>query len=504
MKEKTGKKTQGHDNTDLNDVRTFQVPFDLYKPNENIHISKYNSSKITKEEIINLAVKFHLKGDIKTAAKYYQLFINNGFEDHRIFSNYGSILKVLGKSDEAVRLLRKAIEIKPDFAEAYSNLGNIFNDFGKLNEAEIYLRKAIQLKPDFVNAYNNLGNTLRKFGKLKEAEVLLRKTIKLKPDFVNAYNNLAAILQDLGKLEEAEIFLNKAIKLEPTNNMTKNALLNLLTIYKPNNLSVNYLYLINEEFRAINIHRNNVDIITDEDSIKIYRDGLKIYNKYNLDINTSLSQIYKRNHINLNCIRHKMIFNQHKIIPEFCFGCYKVQVDVISIIELIKLFLLFNNLNLKNNNTRKCIIELRPEIPGFYKGVIYCSSVKESLYVSSQLDSQLKDNIRSDLKSIVKRGCSEYPLLFPQYKELGIPPNQVMDYEEEWRSIEIEFDMDKKDWPSPTKNIEGFNLNNFLIMRNWVAYAQRIGDESVSKITNETIKGFSAINQLNKDFNYQF
>ena len=44
-----------------------------------------------------------------------------------------------------------------------------------------------------------------------------------------------------------------------------------------------------------------------------------------------------------------LIFKQKKIIPEFCFGCYKVQVEVDSIIELIKLFLVFNQLKLENN-----------------------------------------------------------------------------------------------------------------------------------------------------------
>ena len=55
-----------------------------------------------------------------------------------------------------------------------------------------------------------------------------------------------------------------------------------------------------------------------------------------MDLETSFLQVYKSNEINLNCKRHMLIFNQKKIIPEFCFGCYKVQVEVGSIIELIK------------------------------------------------------------------------------------------------------------------------------------------------------------------------
>ena len=76
------------------------------------------------------------------------------------------------------------------------------------------------------------------------------------------------------------------------------------------------------------------------------------------------------------------IFKQHKIIPEFCFGCYKVQVEVESIIELIKLFLVFNKLDLENNNTRKCMVELRNNVSGFYKGLIYCSGLDQALEMS--------------------------------------------------------------------------------------------------------------------------
>ena len=36
---------------------------------------------------------------------------------------------------------------------AHSNLGNVLRDLGKLKEAEIYTRKAIELNPDFLDAY---------------------------------------------------------------------------------------------------------------------------------------------------------------------------------------------------------------------------------------------------------------------------------------------------------------------------------------------------------------
>ena len=131
----------------------------------------------SKEQILSQAFQFHSQGNISEAAKYYQYFINQGFKHHRVFLNYGIILKNLGKLQEAEISLRKAIKIKPYYAKAYYNLGNILIDLGKLQEAEVSLRKAIDIKPDYVEAYYNLGNILRILGKLEEANLCSEKII---------------------------------------------------------------------------------------------------------------------------------------------------------------------------------------------------------------------------------------------------------------------------------------------------------------------------------------
>ena len=113
------------------EVKTFPVPFALGEIKTNLSINPNSPSKTSKEEIINQAFKFHSEGNISDAAKYYQYFLDQGFKDHRVFSNYGVILKDLGKLQDAELSTRKAIELNPDFAEAHSNLGNILKDLGK-------------------------------------------------------------------------------------------------------------------------------------------------------------------------------------------------------------------------------------------------------------------------------------------------------------------------------------------------------------------------------------
>ena len=113
------------------DLKIFNVPFDLREIKENMSINT-NSSNLSKEQIINQAFKFHSQGNISEAAKYYQHLIDQGSKDHRIFSNYGVILKDLGNLKEAELSTRKAIEIKPDLANTHYNLGIILKDIAKL------------------------------------------------------------------------------------------------------------------------------------------------------------------------------------------------------------------------------------------------------------------------------------------------------------------------------------------------------------------------------------
>ena len=76
---------------------------DLYRSRKII-----NKKNITsKDQIINKAFEFHLKGNISEATKHYQYFINQGFEDCRVFSNYGLILQNIGKLKEAELYTRK-------------------------------------------------------------------------------------------------------------------------------------------------------------------------------------------------------------------------------------------------------------------------------------------------------------------------------------------------------------------------------------------------------------
>ena len=56
----------------------------------------------------------HQEGDILEAIKYYQKIIKQGYDAPTVFSNYGVILKSLGKLKEAEISTRKTLELNPN------------------------------------------------------------------------------------------------------------------------------------------------------------------------------------------------------------------------------------------------------------------------------------------------------------------------------------------------------------------------------------------------------
>jgi tetratricopeptide (TPR) repeat protein len=330
---------------------------------------------------------------------------------------------------------------------------------------------------------------LQQLERFDEAEISYGQAIALKPDYAEAHNNLGATLKQMGRLEEAMSTITKAIELNPHLPESRKNLVELLTSYAPQEEVSHPIVKVNQEIKKNYLNEKTSGIISDDKIIQLFDKSTSIIKRCDLKIETDLSQVYRSNSINLNCNRHMKVFNKHNIIPKFCFGCYKVLVEPRSILELIKLFVVFDQIKLVENNIRKCMIEMRPKISGFYKGYIFCSSVEEAYQMADYLEIFVKENIGSGLHAVVKRGCSEYPLSFPDYKAINKSGGQLMNYNEDWKSIEEDYDSlnSIKSSKIITPHLSGLNLQDVLIIRNWIDYAKGIGDPSAHLLNQNTV-----------------
>ncbi len=285
--EKSDKKEQGEKK--VTEVQTYPIPFTLEKIKQNHNITNNTPTKNSKEHIISQALKFHSQGNIQKAAKYYQYFINQGFKDHRVFSNYGIILKKLGKLKEAEILYRKAIKLNPNFANAHLNLGNILNYLGNLQEAELSTRKAIKLNPDLAEAHANLGNILRDLGNLQEAELSTRKAIQINPNLAKAYYFLSLLKYS----NENKIWQNQLFSKSILNNKLKKdqidiyfARANILHNEKKYTDSSKYLQLANH--LKLNINPFNYETFINKSRTLYIQSDKKEINKEYTNLSESI------------------------------------------------------------------------------------------------------------------------------------------------------------------------------------------------------------------------
>ena len=95
---------------------------------------------------------------------------------------------------------------------ALNGRGSALQKLHRIAEAEQELRRAIQLKPDYAEAYCNLGTVHIDLGKLLEAEALIRRAVELRPNNIAALCNLARVLVDLGRPGEAEAYSSISVK----------------------------------------------------------------------------------------------------------------------------------------------------------------------------------------------------------------------------------------------------------------------------------------------------
>ena len=438
---------------------------------------------------INMGIALQDKGDMDAAIDSYKkvLKIKPGYAE--AYYNMGIALQGKGNIEASIDSYSEAIKIKPDYVNVYNNMGVALKDKGDLEAAIDSYKQAIKIKPDFAEAYYNMGVALNENDDLKGAIDSYKQAIKIKPDYAQVYNNMGNTLMDKGELEAAVDSYEQAIKIKPDFAEAVSNLVSLLTTYTSQKENPSAIVAVSKEIRKINIQHNTSSIISDNEVFNLFSQSLRCISSHGLELRTELSQTYRKNSINLNCKRHKSIFDAHDIIPEFCFGCYKVQIEPRSIIELIKLYFVFDWLELNENNTRKCMIELRPEIPGFYKGLIYCSGLEQANQIAKDLDIVIKQSIGSGLPLQIKRGCSEYAISFPDYKDINNSGTQLMNYNKNWKGIEEGHDV-KKSMLATKKirpSLSNLSLGDFLIIRKWVDYARGIGDPSADLVSQDTV-----------------
>ena len=360
------------------------------------------------------------------------------------------------------------------------NLGGVINVNLKNFDAAIEcFSQALKINPKYAEANNNMGALLKTIGKVKDSINYFENALKIKPNLTNAYNNLGASYNLLGKWDLAIQNYDKCLKINPNEKDSLNNLINLLTFYDPQNKDLNFIIKTNNLLKMNYFLFDKKKQIIDSEIINYFKKSNNVVAENLNKTDYNFTEIFRKNTYNLNCKRHFEVFNTFNVIPEFCFSCYKVQIEPKNIVDLLKLYIVFDNLNLKKNKIRKCFIEVRPEIGGLYKGLIYCRGINDAEEIESLLIPIIKTVIDDKTPVAIKRGCSEFAISYPKFKD----KSNNMQYEKSWKEKEEIIDKQQlnQDEVVIKDTITGLTLNDFLIMRNWMMYAKKIGDKNYDK-----------------------
>jgi Tfp pilus assembly protein PilF len=173
-----------------------------------------------------------LKGNAKIEEYYGEQKKHLEEDDHRRRmeaareqNNRGIVFFHRGGHEAAVLAFEKAVDLDPEYAEAYNNLGMAYTELDRSEHAVQAFTRALTLRPDFAEAYNNLGLLYYAALDYEKATEMFSKALRDGcKDTSLAYTNFGHSLYQLGRYREAGSAWDRALQLNPLNRNARKGL----------------------------------------------------------------------------------------------------------------------------------------------------------------------------------------------------------------------------------------------------------------------------------------
>jgi tetratricopeptide (TPR) repeat protein len=174
-----------------------------------------------------LLIEAQLLRDAKQVEEAYQV-LTQGMEKLPNFPDLiyetAMLADQLAKHDAFEQLMRKVIEIKPDYAQAYNALGfSLLDRNERVAEAMQLVEKANQLAPDDAGIIDSVGWGHYRLGNLDKSIEFLRRAFNSNPDPEIAAH-LGEVLWVQGVKDQANKVWGEALKSHPENAVLQNTI----------------------------------------------------------------------------------------------------------------------------------------------------------------------------------------------------------------------------------------------------------------------------------------
>ncbi len=132
------------------------------------------------------------------------------------FSLAGALYLVQRKWDKAIAAGERSVELSPNSADNHAKFAMTLKSVGRVNEAIAMIEKAIRLNPMTPEWYlHELGTYYRLQGRYEEAIAILKKNLDHNPDYLTSRINLTATYSMAGKLDQARTEAKEVLRKIP-------------------------------------------------------------------------------------------------------------------------------------------------------------------------------------------------------------------------------------------------------------------------------------------------
>ncbi|MCJ7447019.1 MAG: tetratricopeptide repeat protein [Bacteroidales bacterium] len=176
-------------------IPLFKLKNNLWPPENAIHVIYTEDVPICavlerKTKTDYYGFKALEEGNVQEAIKCFDAALKINSKDEMIFYNFARALYDDGQHEKADSVLKKGLELNPDFEPILMYLGNIAKVQKRTDAAILYYEKLISVNRKYFEAYVELAGLLAE-SDLQKARGLLRACLTINPKYKPAITGLA-------------------------------------------------------------------------------------------------------------------------------------------------------------------------------------------------------------------------------------------------------------------------------------------------------------------------
>lgn len=205
------------------------------------------------DSVINAGIELHDEGNYDEAIALYDQVHEGDTSYLRAVAEKMNTLLKLERFDESIRLGNYLLSVpNPYHSMAYNALGNAYDNAGKSDSAVMMYKKGLELYPYDYLLHFNLGTTYKRQDNIQKAMEEFKAVLKINPFHPGSHLSMGIIAAEMGYYTRAQLSMSMYLSIVPGNNSVLVAL-NDMFIGKWDLFNTREPVLDNSDFEEIDL-----------------------------------------------------------------------------------------------------------------------------------------------------------------------------------------------------------------------------------------------------------